>query len=99
MPSLDRLALLFADKRLKIVPISIDVAGVPTVRYFYAKLGLKNLSIYVDPSKGVMDALGIVGIPTTLLVDPDGREIARMSRPAKWDAPESLKRITEIADP
>jgi len=99
MASLDRLALRLADKGIRIVPISIDVSGVPSVRYFYSDLGLKNLPIYVDPSKGVVDALGIIGIPTTLLIGPDGREIARMAGPAKWDAPESVKRIMELAGP
>jgi len=57
---------------------------------------LNDLSIYADPSKNVMDALGITGIPTTVLVGHDGREIGRMAGPAQWDAPESVKRITEI---
>src|SRR6185503_15696879 len=55
------------------------------------------ISIYVDPSKNVMDALGITGIPTTILIGRDGREIGRTVGPAQWDAPESVKRITEIA--
>ena len=97
MASLNHLALLFANKNIKIVPISIDVSGALTVRSFYERLGLNNLSIYVDPSKNVMDALGITGIPTTMLIGRDGREIGRMVGPAQWDAPESLKRITEIA--
>ena len=97
MASLNHLALLFANKNIKIVPISIDVSGALTVRSFYERLGLNNLSIYVDPTKNVMDALGITGIPTTILIGRDGREIGRMVGPAQWDAPESVKRITEIA--
>jgi thiol-disulfide isomerase/thioredoxin len=97
MASLDHLALLFANENIKIVPISIDVSGAVTVQSFYERLGLNNLAIYVDPSKNVMDALGITGIPTTVLVGRDGREIGRMVGPAQWDAPDSVKRITEIA--
>jgi hypothetical protein len=67
------------------------------VRSFYKRLDLNNLSIYVDPSKKVMDALAIIGIPTTLLIGRDGREIGRMVGPAQWDSPESTKRISEIA--
>jgi thiol-disulfide isomerase/thioredoxin len=96
MTSLDHLAQRAAIHGFKIVPISIDVAGVPTVQYFYKRFGLDNLPIYVDPSKGVMDAFGVIGIPTTILVDPDGREIARMSGGARWDAPESIAHIAEI---
>ncbi|MGB8127482.1 MAG: TlpA disulfide reductase family protein [Pseudolabrys sp.] len=97
MASLNHLALLFENKNIKFVPISIDVSGALTVRSFYERLGLNNLSIYVDPSKNVMDALGITGIPTTILIGRDGREIGRTVGPAQWDAPESVKRITEIA--
>jgi len=97
MVSLNHLALLFAKKNIKIVPISIDVSGAVTVQSFYGSLGLNDLSIYVDPSKKVMDALRISGIPTTILIGPDGREIGRMLGPAKWDSPESVKHISEIA--
>jgi thiol-disulfide isomerase/thioredoxin len=97
MASLNHLALLFANKNIIIVPISIDVSGALTVRSFYERLGLTNLSIYVDPSKTVMDALGITGIPTTILIGHDGREIGRTVGPAQWDAPESVRRIAEIA--
>jgi len=97
MASLDHLALLLANENIKIVPISIDVSGLAVVRPFYKRLGLNNLLIYVDPSKRVMDALGITGIPTTLLIGRDGREIGRMIGPAQWDTPASVKRILEIA--
>ena len=97
MASLNRLALLLAKKDIKIVPISIDVSGAETVRSFYKRLGLNNLSIYVDPAKNVMDALGITGIPTTILIGRDGREIGQMVGPAQWDAPESVKHIREVA--
>ena len=67
------------------------------VRSFYERLGLENLSIYVDPSTKVMHALAIIGVPTTLLIGRDGREIGRMVGPAQWDAPASVKHISEIA--
>ena len=97
MASLDHLALLLTNKKIKIIPISIDVSGAATVRPFYKELGLDHLLIYVDTSKRVMDALRITGIPTTLLIGGDGREIGRMIGPAQWDTPASVKRILEIA--
>lgn len=99
MASLDRLASLVAEKNLKILPISIDVSESAGVSAFYERLGLKNLPTYVDPSKRVMDALAITGIPTTMLIDPEGREIARTVGPAQWDAPASVKRISELVAP
>ena len=78
MASLNRLASLLANKTIKIVPIYIS--SVVTVRTFYKKFGLNNLLIYVDPSKTVMDALQVTGIPTTLLIGQDERG----SRPSVW---------------
>jgi len=97
MASFDHFASLLANKPIVIVPISIDVAGIVTVRSFYERLGLKNLLIYVDPSRKVMDALRITGIPTTLLIGSDGREIGRMIGPAQWDTPASMKRVLGAA--
>jgi thiol-disulfide isomerase/thioredoxin len=96
MASLNHLAALSAATDLEVIPISIDVSGASLVRSFYNRLGLDRLPIYVDPSKKVMDALSIVGIPTTLLIDRSGREIGRVTGAAQWDAAESVKRISEI---
>jgi thiol-disulfide isomerase/thioredoxin len=96
MPSLNHLAQIYANKDLTILPISIDVSRVSEVRQFYQRFGLNKLSIYVDPSKKVMLALAVTGIPTTLLINRDGLEIGRMVGAAQWDTPESVKRISEI---
>lgn len=85
MPSLDRLATKFSTADLQIVPLSIDVSGLPDVRYFYREMVLKNLSIYVDPSTKAMRELGVVGIPTTLLINREGLEVGRLIGPTKWD--------------
>jgi thiol-disulfide isomerase/thioredoxin len=97
MTSLNHLASIFASKDIKIVPISIDVSGAVIVQSFYKRLGLNNLSIYVDPSKNIMDALRVYGIPTTILIGRDGREIGRMVGPAQWDTPESVNHLVKIA--
>lgn len=78
MASLDRLASQVSGQDLTILPISIDVSRAAGVLGFYKRLGLKNLSIYIDPSKRVMDALSVTGIPTTILIDREGREISRI---------------------
>lgn len=96
MPSLNSLASHFSAKDLKIIPISVDVSGVPTVRHFYTKYRLDKLSIYVDPSTNVMHALSVVGIPTTVLINRDGLEIGRRVGPAQWDSPEIIEGLAKI---
>lgn len=93
MPTLDRLEARLGGKDFIVVPLSIDRAGAPAVRKFYRGLGVKNLGIYADPSGRAAFALGALGIPTTLLIDRQGREIARKVGPAVWDSPSMVSLI------
>lgn len=96
MTSLDHLAQIAAGDKLKIIPISIDRSGYVSVRAFYKRLGLSRLPVYLDPSRSAMDALAIVGIPTTLIIDPEGREVGRVVGPARWDAPVTVARFSKL---
>jgi thiol-disulfide isomerase/thioredoxin len=87
MPALDRLQAKFAKSGLLVLPLSIDRRGAPAVRKFYRDLGLAALAVYVDRSGEAAGDLGAAGVPTTLLVDRDGREIGRKLGPAEWDSP------------
>ena len=90
MPSLDRLQAKLGGTEFQVIALSIDAGGLPDVMRFYARLGLRHLAIFVDPSGRPMPGLRISGLPTTLLIDRDGREIGRTAAPADWDQPEAL---------
>lgn len=90
MPTLDRLQAALGGPGFQVVPLSIDRGGLPVVKAFYRQLWLKALGIYNDPTGQAASDLGAVGIPTTLLVDRDGREIGRKAGPADWDSPQAI---------
>ncbi len=85
MPTLDRLQAKLGGPDFEVVVLSIDIGGVAVVKKFYRALKLKALGIYVDKTTRARVALGIAGIPTTLLIDRRGREIGRYAGPAEWD--------------
>jgi thiol-disulfide isomerase/thioredoxin len=93
MPTLDRLHARFGGKDFLVIPLSIDREGVAAVKPFYEKLGLEKLGIYVDPSGKGSRALAIPGVPTTLLIDRQGRETARKMGAAEWDGPEMVSLV------
>jgi thiol-disulfide isomerase/thioredoxin len=93
MPTLDRLQARLGGADFQVVALSIDRKGLSVVAPFYRRLGLKALGIYVDETGQAASALGSVGIPTTLLIDKTGREIARKLGPAEWDSPETTALI------
>jgi len=90
MPTLDALQAQLGGERFEVVALSIDRAGPSVVREFYQEVGIRHLRLYIDPSMRSPAALGVAGIPTTLVVDPDGRELARLVGPADWAAPDML---------
>ena len=95
MPALDRLQAKLGGPDFQVVALSIDRDGLPAVQAFYEELGLESLGIYVDQSGQAAYDLGAVGIPTTLLVDPEGREIGRTVGPAEWDGEEVVQFLTQ----
>ena len=90
MPSLDRLQAKFDPSRFLVLTLSIDHQGIPAVRKFYQELELKSLGVYVDRSGAVLNQLRAPGLPTTVLVDADGREVGRKIGPAEWDSPQTV---------
>lgn len=87
MPTLDRLQAKLGGPDFEVVALSIDRAGIPVVKKFYEELSLKALRVYVDKTSRTTQELGIVGLPTTLLLDRSGQELGRLIGPAEWDSP------------
>ena len=50
---------------------------------------------HVDASGAAQRALSVLGLPTTLLLDRDGNEVARLLGPAEWDSPEMVAFLRE----
>lgn len=94
MPSLDRLQSKRGGPRFEVVALSIG-EDEALVKSFYRQVGIKALRIYRDPDSGAMSALGIAGIPATLLIGRDGREMGRALGPAEWDNSDVLRLIDD----
>jgi thiol-disulfide isomerase/thioredoxin len=86
MPALDRLQAILGGPDFEVVALSIDWKGVDAVRKFYAEVGVRNLPIHLDRQGNSTRQLATVGVPTTLLLDREGRELGRISGPAEWDS-------------
>ena len=95
MPTLDRLEARLGGRDFLVIALSIDREGVAPVNRFYQELKLENLGIYVDPSGKGSRALAIPGVPTTLLIDRQGREVARKMGPAEWDGQEMISLVEQ----
>ena len=99
MPTLDHLQTILAGSDALVVPLSIDSKGPSVVVAFYHEIGIKSLGVYVDSTGATASTLATVGVPTTLLVDRDGREIGRKLGAAVWDSADMVGLIRSRLDP
>jgi thiol-disulfide isomerase/thioredoxin len=99
MPSLDKLQAKLGGGRFTIVAISVDRQGLDLVRPFLAKTQIQNLDTYLDPPGASMRAFGVRGLPTTMVIDPDGREAGRIEGMARWDTPQAEALIRHYIGP
>lgn len=87
LPALANLQKLLGDDAA-VVTLSVDRGGAYAVGAFFAKTGIEGLKTLVDPRAESLQTLQARGLPTTILVDAQGREVARYEGPAEWDSAE-----------
>jgi thiol-disulfide isomerase/thioredoxin len=80
---------------LRIVAISTDRAGVDTAA-FLRNNGARALAVYRDTDTTMIRSFKAVGLPLTVLIDPQGKIIARAQGPADWDHPNAVKYFKRV---
>ena len=78
MPSLDLLSFNKKLKNLKIFPVNIGQDSVKKSEKFYKDLKIKNLQLYFDTPVTLAKKLSLRGIPTSILLNKEGEEFARI---------------------
>ena len=76
MPSLDNFSYL--NKHILIYPVNLEKPNTDKTRKFYRDLNLKNLKIYFDPEFELTKQFKLRGVPTTILLNKEGNEFARI---------------------
>ena len=93
MPALDSLQSKKGAEDFEVVAINVDTGDDSKPKKFLAETGVKALAHYRDASMGVFNALKerslALGLPVTLLVDPEGCLLAAMNGPAGWASPDA----------
>jgi thiol-disulfide isomerase/thioredoxin len=88
MPALDALQAALGGKDFAVVAINIDTRNLDRPKTWLADNKVAALPYYADPQAGVFQALRaarkIEGMPVSLLVDPEGCELAILQGPADW---------------
>ncbi len=84
MPSLDRLQTAMPD--LVVLPVATGRNSVDGINAFFADAGVFNLPVVRDPRSELARNMGVLGLPVTVIVNPEGQEVARLIGDAEWDS-------------
>jgi len=106
MPALDRVHRELGAEGLTVLAVNVDAApgavdgfGYPggDVGGFARELGL-GFPILLDPSGQVLRRYRVTGLPTTFLIDREGRVVEKVVGPVEWDQPPNSTRIRRLLE-
>ena len=78
MPSLDKLKVNKKLNNIEIFPINVGNDSIEKSKEFFKDLNIKNLEAYFDPKINLARELSLRGVPTSVLVNKNGEEFARI---------------------
>ena len=84
MPSLERLQAAMPD--LAVVAVATGPNPKPAIEKFVGEVGLKAVTLWRDPQSALARQMGVLGLPVTVIISPEGQEVARLIGGAEWDA-------------
>jgi thiol-disulfide isomerase/thioredoxin len=94
MPALQALQQKLGGKDFDVVAVNIDTRDPEKPRKWLREVGIDSLAYYADPSAKVFQQLKAIGrgfgMPTTLLIDPNGCEIGMLAGPAEWGSDDAV---------
>ena len=95
MPSLERLQAAMPE--IAVVPVATGRNAVEGIQRFFDEAGLKTLPILRDPQSELAHTMGIMGLPVTVILNPEGQEVARLIGDAEWDSVSALAVLAELS--
>jgi thiol-disulfide isomerase/thioredoxin len=103
MPALDELQADLGGDGFEVVAVNLDRGGPDKPKAFLSEIGVSDLAFYQDSSNKLLQDLRKVaratGLPTTILVGPEGCEIGTMYGPAEWASGEAKALIESVIRP
>ena len=98
MPGLNALQEKIGAQSLAILPVSLDYQGQKIITDFYHKHRITALPILMDHSKQAFQLFSLYAIPTTIVISPEGKELARVHDEIAWNSTGLTVYISELAD-
>ncbi|MBF9050903.1 redoxin family protein [Roseobacter sp. HKCCD9010] len=90
MPYLNTLQHELGGEDFKVVTLATGRNPLPAIRRFFEETGIDALPMYRDPGQTIAREMGVFGLPITVILNPEGQEIARLRGDADWASAEAI---------
>ena len=92
MPQLSALQTELGGDAFEVVTIATGRNPPQAMQRFFEEIGVDNLPLHMDPKQALAREMAVMGLPITVILNPEGQEIARMRGDADWSS-DSAKAI------
>ena len=94
MPQLSQLQAELGGDAFEVVTLATGRNPPQAMKRFFEEIAVENLPLHTDPKQQIARDMGVLGLPITVILNPEGQEIARLSGDADWSS-DSAKAIME----
>ena len=84
MPQLAELQTELGGESFEVVTIATGRNPPPAMEEFFDEIGVTNLPLHRDPNSALAREMAVLGLPVTVILDPEGREVGRLQGDADW---------------
>lgn len=99
MPQLQALQDDLGGENFAVVTIATGRNSPAGIKKFFAKAGITSLPRHQDPKQALARDMAVLGLPATVILDPEGNEIARLLGEADWNSPSARAIVTHLIAP
>lgn len=98
MPSLANLQAQMGSDDFRVVTVASGRNPPEAIDRFFAEEGIEGLPKYRDPDMALSSGMAVAGLPITVILNPEGKEIARLRGDAFWDTDSAQAIIKALMD-
>ena len=99
LPSLIRLQAELPQDKITVLPLDLEKHDAGKVAEFLERTKIEGLPIYIDRDFSAMRGFAANELPLTILIDAEGKEVARAAGEQKWDHADSVAYLKAVSAP
>jgi thiol-disulfide isomerase/thioredoxin len=96
MPELAKLQDALGGEAFQVVTVATGRNSDEGMRRFFEEIGVDNLPLHKDPQQALARDMGVLGLPITVILNPQGQEVARLQGDADWSSDSAMAIVTAL---